>query len=68
MKALADATYAYLDKLEQLEKIAGIEDKDFFYYVLQQEQAQARALNFLVEGKLEQAETVLNDFVNQHAK
>ena len=66
LNGIKDATIAYVEKLEELEKLAGSEDKAFFRYVVLQEKVQAQALTFLTEGKAEQAAAVMEAFVAQY--
>ena len=60
------ATIAYVEKLEELEKLAVTEDKAFFRYVVLQEKVQAQALTLLSEGNTEQAAAVMEAFVAQY--
>ena len=65
LKAIRDATIAYIAELEELKHLATQEEKIFFDYVVKQEQSQADALSLLTQGDLEQATTILKNFLEQ---
>lgn len=62
------ATISYVEKLEELEKLAGSEDKAFFRYVVVQEKAQAKALTLLANGEADQAAAALDAVVVKYGK
>lgn len=68
MKVMHNATVKYVGKLQRLEQLAPDEDKPFFVYVVAQEQAQADAIGFLIDGKLEKAAKTIDDFVKTHTE
>ncbi|MDG1707280.1 MAG: hypothetical protein P8H03_00885 [Emcibacteraceae bacterium] len=63
MKVMHNATIKYVGKLERLEQLAPEEDKLFFTYVVAQEQTQADAIGFLIDGDLDKAVARINDFL-----
>jgi len=63
MNIMQKAAVKYLAKLQLLLDAAPETDKNFFRYVLAQEQAQVEALALAVENKPELAEQVLRDFL-----
>ncbi|NKB38571.1 MAG: hypothetical protein GKR93_15665 [Gammaproteobacteria bacterium] len=65
MAVMTEATVKYVEKLKQLAQLVKKEDREFFEYVIQQEQAQAEALIQAEKGEYAQAAKVLNDFLVQ---
>lgn len=62
-RIIRGATVSYVEKLEELERLAGSEDKEFFRYVVMQEKAQADALALLANGEAERAAAVIDAVV-----
>lgn len=62
-KIMHSVTVKYVPKLEELERLSPAQDKAFFSYVVAQEKAQAEASGLLVNGDVELAAAVLNNFV-----
>lgn len=65
MSTMADATEEYLEKLKKLPGLAKPEDREFFDYVVAQEETQLRGIQLLLQGKYAEAAEVINDFVNE---
>jgi hypothetical protein len=63
MEIMHNATVKYVGKLQRLEQLAPDEDKAFFNYVVAQEQTQADAIGYLIDGKADKAATRIDDFV-----
>jgi hypothetical protein len=63
LSIMTDATAKYVDKLRPLISLAKIEDKEFFEYVLAQEQTQAKALAHANNGNFELATKALIEFL-----
>ncbi len=62
---MRDATIPYIEKLKELKDLAKAEDKDFFNYVVMQEEIQAETLTLLIDNKHEEAVGVFNEFIKQ---
>jgi len=56
----------YLEQLQTLENLAPEESREFFAYVLAQEQVQAESLGLVVEGQILAAAELLDSFVASH--
>ena len=65
MSIMAKATVKYVDKLKPLPHLVRQEHKDFFEYVVSQEQAQADALLQAEKGEFDLATNVLKEFLSQ---
>lgn len=63
VKRMRDVTIGYLDQLKELNQLADPKDKEFFNYVVLQEQVQVDALKALLEGRLEEATELLITFI-----
>lgn len=69
-----EATLAYIPKLERLAALApadadpleNLRTKEFFTFVVAQEEVQAEAMGLLAQGQILQAATHINSFVQQH--
>ena len=68
MSIMTDATIKYVEKLKHLPRLAREEHKEFFSYVVLQENAQANALLHAREGEYELAAELLKDFVQKHSE
>ncbi len=58
----------YLEQLQTLENLAPEESREFFAYVLDQEQVQAESLGLVVEGQILAAAELLESFVASHKR
>ena len=63
---LLSQTVNYLEKLKELDRLAPKEHAAFFSFVVQQEEAQIKALELRVKGKFNEAADLLNAFVKDH--
>ena len=68
MSIMTDATIEYVEKLKQLPRLSKEEHKEFFTYVVLQENAQANALLHAREGEYDLAAELLENFVQKHIK
>lgn len=64
-KSIRDATVAYVNKLEEMERLAPEQHQLFFRYVVEQEKVQAQGLALLTKGKIDEATAVLSDFLKK---
>ncbi len=60
---MLDETIAYTEKLRELERVAPQEDRDFFSFVVKQEEEQIEALRFRVANKHQDAADLLRKFM-----
>jgi hypothetical protein len=60
---MTDATHAYVEKLKPLPDLAKLEDREFFEYVVAQEQVQAHALTHAVGERYDLAAFTINEFL-----
>ena len=63
LSIMTDATHAYVEKLKPLPDLARLEDREFFEYVVAQEQAQAHALTHAVGERYDLAAFTINEFL-----
>ena len=61
-QTILDQTTAYNEKLKELREIAPADEKEFFEFVVDQEEAQIEALKLCVDGKLKEAADLLLNF------
>ncbi len=60
---MAEATGKYVEKLAPLPELAKTEDRVYFEYIVAQERAQAIALNYAVNERLDLARATLENFL-----
>ncbi len=65
MSIMTKATVEYVEKLKLLAQLVKDEDRNFFEYVVKQEQAQAEALIQAEKGEFTRAAKVLTEFLAQ---
>ncbi|HAA13492.1 MAG TPA: hypothetical protein DCE41_18085 [Cytophagales bacterium] len=67
LKTMLDQTVNYNEKLKELRKIAPEEEKEFFEFVVDQEEAQIAAIRLGIEGKIKEAADLVTDFIKEHS-
>ena len=67
-KTMLEQTVNYNEKLKELRKIAPEEDKEFFEFVVDQEEAQIAGIQLCIEGKIKEAADLLTDFTKKYSK
>ena len=67
LKFMHKETKAYVQKLQKLAELAPSEDKEFFDYVVRQEELQVEILTLRINGKTREADQQLRDFVRKHS-
>lgn len=67
-KMILDQTVNYNEKLKELRKIAPEGEKEFFEFVVDQEEAQIAGIQLCIEGKLKEAADLLTDFTKKYSK
>ena len=67
LKTMLDQTVNYNEKLKELRKIAPIEEKAFFEFVVDQEEVQIEAIKLAIQGKMKEAADLVTDFVKKHS-
>ncbi|MEO1221972.1 MAG: hypothetical protein AAFY42_11555 [Pseudomonadota bacterium] len=65
-KITLNGTEKHLEKMHDLYKAAPDEDKEFFDFVVRQEQVQVDSLKLRLEGKKRDAARLLADFTSRH--
>ena len=63
MNLMLEQTISYVDKLRQLERVSTTEDRSFFRFVVEQEEAQVESLRFRANGEHQSAADVLRNFM-----
>ena len=67
LKTMLDQTVNYNEKLKELRKIAPEEEKEFFAFVVDQEEAQIAGIQLCIEGKIKEAADLVTDFIKEHS-
>ena len=67
LKFIHSATIKYVEKLKELESLSQQNDKDFFAYVVAQEEVQATAVGLVLAEKNWLATNMLNKFVSDNS-
>lgn len=67
LKTMLDQTVNYNEKLKELRKIAPQEEKEFFEFVVDQEEVQIAAIKLSIEDKRKEAADLITDFVKKHS-
>ena len=65
-KGMRNQTIQYLEKLKKLQRVAPLEDADFFNFVVKQEELQIDALQFWIDGENEEAAKLLKNFMKEN--
>jgi hypothetical protein len=68
LNTIKKATVAYVEKLKELEALSDTKDKDFFRYVVLQEEVQAQAMALLAKGEAIKAVAIIESFVENQKK
>ena len=67
LKTMLNQTVNYNEKLKELRKIAPKEEKDFFEFVVDQEEIQIAGIQLCIEGKMKEAADLVTDFIKKHS-
>ncbi len=67
-QTMLDQTIAYNEKLKELREIAPTDEKEFFEFVVDQEEAQIEAIKLSKDGKLKEAADLILKFTEEKAK
>ena len=67
LKMMLDQTVNYNEKLKELRKIAPEEEKEFFEFVVDQEELQIAGIKLAIEGKMKEATELVTDFIKKHS-
>jgi len=66
-KMVLQDTIKYLEKLKELYRVSPVEDRDFFAFVVEHEEAQIEALRLRLDGNKEAAAELLTAFIEENA-
>ena len=67
LKMMLDQTVNYNEKLKELRSIAPEEEKEFFEFVVDQEEVQIAAIRLCIEDKIKEAADLVTDFITKHS-
>jgi len=67
LKTMLNQTVNYNEKLKELRKIAPKEEKEFFEFVVDQEEVQIAGIQLCIEGKMKEAADLVTDFIKKHS-
>ena len=67
LKMALDQTVNYNEKLKELRSIAPEEDKEFFEFVVDQEEVQIAGIRLCIEDKMKEAADLVTDFIAKHS-